>query len=264
MSSFVSGIMFLALVACVLVAAYGYFIEPRSVVLERIQVPVDDLPEHLNGFTIGVLADLHLETTPLSTIKRAVDLLVQEEPHITVIAGDFAESASLLIDLDQVLEPLGTVYGVPGNWDRWTESPSYQDLTRVEMLVNRGVSPAEGIWLAGVDTALLGDPSIDRALRGAPQEALVLLLAHEPDVASWVRPEHNVTLQISGHSHGGQVRLPLVGSVLLPPMGREYPMGLARAPYHWVYTTRGLGMSHIPVRLLCPPEVTLITLVRAD
>jgi predicted MPP superfamily phosphohydrolase len=241
---------------------YAYFIEPRAVVLERVEVPVEGLPRELNGFTIGVMADLHVETTPLTTIARAVQKLLEEGPEITVIVGDLAEGATSLTDMDELLGPLGRVYGVPGNWDRWTESRDYQDLIGVEMLVNRGVSPAGGLWLCGIDTALLGYPSIDDAVAGAPEGSTVILLAHEPDIASWIEPEHNVSLQISGHSHGGQIRLPVVGSVLLPPLGEEYPMGLKEAPGHWVYTTRGIGMSHIPVRFLCPPEVTLITLVR--
>jgi len=256
--------LLLAFVLVVLTGAYAYLIEPRTVVLERALVPIEGLPQELDGFTIGVMADLHVENTPEFTIRQAVQRLLEEKPDITVIVGDFAEEASSLASLDEILEPLGTVYGVPGNWDRWTESLNYQDLTAVEMLVNRGVSPAEGIWLAGIDTALLGYPSIDDALGGAPQGATVILLAHEPDVASWVEPYHSVALQISGHSHGGQIRLPFVGSVLLPPMGRNYPMGLQKAPDHWVYTTRGIGMSHIPARFLCPPEVTLIKLVRPE
>ncbi len=248
----------------VLTVAYAYFIEPRTVVLERIEVAILGLPQELDGFTIGVMADLHMETTPLFTIEQAVQILIEEKPALTVIVGDFAENASSLSGMDEILEPLGRVYGVPGNWDRWTESSDYQDVTGVEMLVNRGVSPVEGIWVSGIDTALLGYPSIDDAVKGAPHGATVILLAHEPDVASWVRPHHNVSLQISGHSHGGQIRLPFLGSVLLPPLGREYPTGLKKAPYHWVYTTRGIGMSHIPVRLLCPPEVTLIKLVKPE
>jgi predicted MPP superfamily phosphohydrolase len=247
-----------------LACGYAHFIEPRAVVLERVEVPVKDLPQELDGFTIGVMADLHLETTPLVTIARAVQKLVEEGPEISVIVGDFAEDASSLSDIDEVLEPLGRVYGVPGNWDRWTESHDYQDLIGVEMLVNRGVSPAGGLWLCGIDTALLGYPSLDDAVAGAPEGSIVILLAHEPDIASWIEPRHNVSLQISGHSHGGQIRLPIVGSVLLPPLGEEYPMGLKKTPGHWVYTTRGLGMSHIPMRFLCPPEVTLITLVRPE
>ncbi len=247
-----------------LACGYAYFIEPRAVVLERVEVPIEGLPEELDGFTIGVMADLHVETTPLATIERAVQKLAEVGPEFTVIVGDFAEEASSLSDIDKVLEPLGRVYGVPGNWDRWTESRDYQDLIGVEMLVNEGVSPTGGLWLCGIDTALLGYPSLDDAVAGAPEGSILILIAHEPDIASWIEPKHNVSLQISGHSHGGQIRLPLLGSVLLPPLGKEYPMGLMKAPGHWVYTTRGIGMSHIPVRFLCPPEVTLIRLVRPE
>lgn len=252
----------LVFILLALTVAYAYYVEPRIVVLEKVDIPISGLPQELDGFTIGVMADLHVETTRISTIRSAVQRLVGLEPDVTVIVGDFAEEATSLSEIDKALEPLSPVYGVPGNWDRWTEAANFQDLTGVEMLVNRGVSLRAGIWLCGIDTALLGHPSIDDAVVGAPEGSTVILLAHEPDVALLVRPEHDISLQISGHSHGGQIRLPFVGSVLLPPLGAEYPMGLAQTPTHWVYTTRGVGMSHIPARFLCPPEVTLITLVR--
>jgi predicted MPP superfamily phosphohydrolase len=255
-------LMCFVIFALLMCGLYAYAIEPRLVMVREVSVPIENLPDNLVGFTIGVMADLHLEITPQATVRSAAERLAALEPDITVAVGDFAEGASRLADISYALEPLGVVYGVPGNWDRWTEVPGDAALMDIDMLTNRGVSPMPGIWLCGIDDALLGFPSIDEAVSGAPEGAVRILLAHEPDVATWVEPHHGITLQISGHSHGGQIRLPYIGPVLLPPLGRMYPSGLAQAPTHWVYTTRGVGMSHIPVRFLCPPEVTLLTLVR--
>ena len=241
---------------------YAYAVEPRWIRLEEVAVPIDSLPDHLDGFTIGVIGDLHLDSTPLATVRRAAEKLAGLNPDVVVVVGDFVGDADLIDSINEALEPLHHPYGVPGNWDRWCEDPEYPSYVDVDMLVNRGISIAPGLWLCGIDDALLGSPSIASALSGAPERAIRILLAHEPDVADWVEPYHRISLQISGHSHGGQVRLPVWGPLLLPPMGEDYPAGLAKAPTHRVYTTRGIGMSHIPMRFLCPPEITLLRLVK--
>lgn len=254
--------IFWTLALLVAVGVYAYAVEPRFVRTERVAVPVESLPDSLDGFTIGVMADLHLDTTSVSTVRSAAEKLAGLKPDAVVLLGDLAGDLSLVGEVNQAIEPLGRPFGVPGNWDRWWEHSEYRGKINVDMLVNRGVSVAPGLWLCGIDDALLGSPSIGGALKGAPEGAVRVLLAHEPDVADWVEPQDRISLQISGHSHGGQVRLPFIGPLLLPPMGEKYPAGLAESPTHWVYTTRGVGMSHIPLRFLCPPEITLITLVK--
>ena len=259
-SRFVALVIRWAVVLLLLAVGYAYAIEPRLIRLEEVTVSVPSLPKDLDGFTIGVIADLHLGSGPASTVRRAVEMLADKDPDVVAIVGDFAGETVTIEDINQILEPFEHPYGVPGNWDRWTEDPNYPDVLDVDMLVNRGVLIAPGLWLCGIDDALLGYPSIDEAVAGAPKGAVKVLLAHEPDIASWVEPEHGIALQISGHTHGGQVRLPFWGPVLLPPMGEDYPAGLQSTTTHWLYTTRGIGMSHIPVRFLAPPEITLITL----
>jgi len=249
-------------VLALLIGIYAYAVEPRMIRLEKVAIPIDSLPENLEGFTIGVLADLHLDTIRPEVVRHAVDMLNAENPDLVLVAGDFASDASMFDRINEAVGALDNPYGVPGNWDRWCEDPSYKNYVRIDMLVNRGIEAAPHLWLCGIDDAMLGNPSIDSAVAGAPEGAIKILLAHEPDVADWVEPHHGISLQISGHSHGGQVRLPFIGPLLLPPLGKKYPAGLAHAPTHWVYTNRGLGMSHIQVRFMCPPEVTLITLTR--
>jgi hypothetical protein len=115
------------------------------------------------------------------------------------------------------------------------------------------------LWLSGVDDVLAGKPDLDLALRGVPPVEPVILLAHEPDWADYVA-RHPVDLQLSGHSHGGQVRFPLVGPVYLPKLGRKYVWGLRRIGPLTLYTNAGIGTVRVPIRLNCPPEITLITL----
>lgn len=237
----------------------GVKVEPRRPRLESVTVPLPELPPHLDGFTVAVLADLHLgPMVSLRRVRQAVDLLVPYRPDLVVVAGDLVSAPEAVFNLPAALGPFTQAYGVLGNWD--SIAPTVRQQRTVRMLVNEGVEAAPGLWLAGVDDALLGDPDLDRALEGAPPGAVRLLLAHEPDFADQIRAKHRVALQISGHTHGGQIRLPLLGPLMLPPDGRRYPAGLYRAPHCQVYTSRGLGVVHLPLRLFCPPEVSLLTL----
>lgn len=242
----------------------AYAVEPRNVVLERVAVTVPGLPPHLDGFRIGLLTDLHMGPfTTAPEVRALAGMLAAEKPDLCLLGGDFVSAREAADGLDEALEPVRGAYGVLGNWDYGSRAVArLRQHSMVRILVNEGVEAAPGLWLAGVDDLRRGRPDIGRALAGAPEGAVRILLSHEPDLAVQVRPEHRLALQISGHSHGGQVRLPLVGPVLLPPGGRRYPAGLAEGPSCPVYTSRGIGMSHLPIRFGCPPEITIITLRR--
>jgi len=101
---------------------------------------------------------------------------------------------------------------------------------------------------------------LEKALKGVPTGATVVLLAHEPDYADEVAADGRVSLQLSGHSHGGQVRLPFIGPPFLPYLGRKYPAGLYRVGEMWLYVNRGVGLVRPAVRFNCRPEVTLLRL----
>lgn len=123
------------------------------------------------------------------------------------------------------------------------------------MLENGG----QKLWLAGVDDVYEGAPDLKKTLSNIPDEDCVILLCHEPDYADTVR-EYSVDLQLSGHSHGGQIRLPLIGPPYLPELGRKYPIGMYNFGHLTLYTNVGIGTIRIPARWNCPPEITLFTL----
>lgn len=243
---------------------YAYGVETKRVQFEHRKIHIPALPPHLDGYTIGVLADLHIGPTVDGNWARSVvQRLADMKPDLVVVVGDFIGSHDHGPAANWVLEPVKGALGVLGNWDYYDEFVR-QSMTHVNLLVNRGVLAAEGLWIGGVDEPRLGAPDVDRAMAGAPDGAVRILLSHEPDYADEiVRPEHQVALQISGHSHAGQVRLPVVGPLLLPPGGRKYHTGWYQAEHCQVYTSRGLGTAHLPVRLFCPPEVSLLTLAPA-
>lgn len=238
--------------------------KPEHVCFERVDVPLSPLPSHLDGFTIGVISDLHLGTIgSVGRVHYAANILADQKPDLVIVAGDLTSTPEADQLIDDALAPVHGALGVLGNWD-YRYPPKIRQQTAVRLLINEGVLVAPGLWIGGVDDVLEGVPDIDQALAGAPEEAVRILIAHEPDSADLVQRGHKISLQISGHSHGGQVRLPFFGPVLLPPMGRKYHTGLHRASHCQVYTSRGLGMSHLPFRFLCPPEVALITLRRGE
>lgn len=126
------------------------------------------------------------------------------------------------------------------------------------LLINRHVfirRREEYLHIAGVDDVLHGKPDLVKALHGLKENDPTLLLAHEPDFADAAARYKNVVLQLSGHSHGGQIRLPFIGHLVVPPMARKYVMGLYEvgASNMLLYTNRGIGTTSFPVRLNCRP-----------
>jgi len=257
--------------------------DPRLV---SVEIPLARLPVAWDGLTIVQLSDFHYDpdlTVP--PIRKAIEITNELRPDLIVLTGDFvtvppfskifhnkkhsarvAEPCAAL--LRQLLAPLG-VFAVLGNHDGDSDPEFIVEClqaNRIQVLRNCSV-PLERqgrrVWLAGVDDVLEGNPDLDRTLKGIPGDEAVLALVHEPDYARRVA-RHPVDLQLSGHSHGGQIVLPLVGPPYLPPLGRRYPKGLYRLGTLTLYTNVGLGVIRIPLRLNCPPEVTLIKLRRAS
>jgi uncharacterized protein len=152
-----------------------------------------------------------------------------------------------------------------GNHDHWNNAAIVEGALQdrgIPVLRNRSVPLERGhhrIWIAGIDDALVEAADLDKALHNVPRSETTLLLAHEPDFADFAA-RFPVDLLLSGHSHGGQVRLPGIGALILPALARKYPIGLNRVGSLQVYTNRGLGVINPPVRFYCPPEVTFVTL----
>jgi predicted MPP superfamily phosphohydrolase len=115
------------------------------------------------------------------------------------------------------------------------------------------------IWLAGVNDVLGGTADLPKTLRRVPADEAIILLAHEPDFAD-VASRFPIDLQLSGHSHGGQIRLPLLPPLYLPKLAKKYILGTYHLGPLTLYTNAGLGTVGVPVRLNCPPEITLLTL----
>ena len=242
--------------------------------LEHVTIPIVNLPPSFAGFTIAQMTDFHLYpyTTP-ELIKQAVEITNQLKPDLTVLTGDFVwRNLGAVFELAQILSGLNArygVYSVLGNHDLWSNANVVKSALResgLPVLVNQGVPLSIGrssVHLAGLDDGWSGNPDLAAALENAPPGAPVVLLLHEPDLADIYSRDKRIVLQLSGHSHGGQVRLPGIGPLILPHLGRKYDFGLYRVNDMWLYTNRGLGNISVPLRYNCPPEITMFTLESA-
>jgi uncharacterized protein len=257
-------------------------LEPNQPTLVAMEVVLARLPAAFDGFTIAQLSDFHYdEHFSAVAIRAAMEIVNDLHPDLVVLTGDFvtvpilhrrfhsgkraASAAEPCANLLVQLQPRLGIVSILGNHDvesdpaRIIETLHSHGLT---VLVNRSISIEQGgsrIWLCGLDSVWSGDPDMDLALHGVPREELVVLLVHEPDFADEAA-HYPVDLQLSGHSHGGQVWLPGIGAPWLPRFARKYPRGLHRIGPLTLYTNIGLGTIRLPIRLNCPPEVTLFTL----
>jgi predicted MPP superfamily phosphohydrolase len=253
-------------------AVYATFIEPRWLQLTRTRIHIRDLPAPLEGLRIALLTDMHAGgATPLSVVRRAAALAMRERPHVIALTGDFAVDdaksfSGVLGALSELSAPLG-MYAVPGNHDyvvgieTWRREiaahPTIVDLTNTAVV--RKVRDAR-ICIAGVDDLYYGTP---RLMLPPPENRdVTILLAHTPDQGETSRRTYDqIDLILSGHTHGGQIRLPLFG----PPISSAdhpelYDHGLRRRPWTQVYTSRGIGTVGVPFRFLTRPEVAILEL----
>jgi predicted MPP superfamily phosphohydrolase len=257
---------------------YAFVWEPRWLAVEQHNVRVDGgrFPSALAGLKVGHLSDLHCGPfTGREDVRAAVETANALAPDLIVVTGDFVlrseeYAAPCARELSALRAPLG-VFAIPGNHDYWTDIRTVlNELRNVGLTVLRNSAyriEAHGapLWVVGVDDVWERHDDLGAGLAGVPTDEPVLLLVHEPDFADQAaRAPHCIFLQLSGHSHGGQVHLPLLGRPILPWLGRKYPTGLQEVPDSdlQVYTSRGIGVIEPPVRVNCRPEVAVLTLDR--
>ncbi len=238
--------------------------------VDRVAVPLAGLPPDLNGFTVAHLSDIHLsQNVPLAVIERIVALTNSVQPDVVVLTGDYVtKDMNLAGECARTLGKLCAgrgVFAVLGNHDYWTDPLLITRLLRqngVTVLINESRLLAPNLWLAGMDDIWSGRPDLGKALARVPAGAATILLAHEPDFADQAQGWGSL-LQLSGHSHGGQVCLPFSKRPILPFLSWKYYAGLHRAGDILVYTSRGVGTIQPPFLFTCRPEVALLTLCSA-
>jgi uncharacterized protein len=251
-------------------------LEAHALRVVRDTVAIPHLPPAFVGKTVALLTDPHHGPfTSLGLIRKAVDLLNSLSPDLIALGGDFVQGkqARPFIQpcfgaLAELRAPLG-VFAVPGNHDHWDgirfirsamRDHGIIDLTNTGRWIEAG---ADRLRIAGVDDLWAGRPQLDPALGDMSTQDASILLCHNPDYVETLTDER-VGLVLSGHTHGGQIMIPGVTSRFIPSKyGMKYAAGLVQGPVAQVYVSRGVGTMGIPLRLACPPEVNLLTLVSA-
>lgn len=252
-------------------AGYANIIEPQHLVVERRTIRFPHLSPALEGFRVALMSDHHLfPFTPKELLERATEQANALRPDLILLVGDYIYAdVESIRELALILGRLNAKYGVfavLGNYDRALGPDLIQaqlSAQSIEVLVNRGLhtGPNAGrLFLAGLDSVWKGVPDPIRACAGYRQGDLAIALVHEPDYFPTLVRTTPVDMQLSGHSHGGQVRIPALGPLILPEWGQIYHTGLYELNGRVVYTGRGLGLVEMPFRFDCPPELTEITL----
>jgi len=244
----------------------------QKLVIERVQIPIANLHPALAGFKIVQMSDFHLDPFyQLEFVRQAVDTANRLQPDLIVLTGDYVSHiGAAIFELAPVLAGLNAkhgVYAILGNHDMRSKVKIIKQGLRqvgLSLLINAGQTITVGggqLYLAGLDDGLWGKPSLKTALADCPAATPVVLLMHEPDLVDKHARDPRVALQLSGHTHGGQICLPGIGALTLPDLGRKYQGGLYRVQQTWLYTNRGIGCTRIPLRINAPPEITELTLV---
>lgn len=259
-------------------ALYGALLGRHDYVIEEVPIPIPGLPKALDGYTIVQLSDIHIGLyVGQPELAAAEDLVRKAKADMVVLTGDlidfdprFADTLGAFV---RRLKPLARdgVVAVPGNHDHFAGiNETISALTRggTEVLRNRGLvigDPRQGLALLGVDdvwarrTVARGGPDLERAIASVPRDLPRVLLCHNP--VFYPEAAGDVALQLSGHTHGGQVNFLVRPADLVLPHG--YVAGLYQRGESRLYINRGFGTAGPPARLGAPPEVTKVVLVAA-
>lgn len=247
--------------------------EPTRVVVHPVRLTLPRLDPQFNGFKLVQISDIHFDNVFMTgpRLQKWLTLILKQRPDAVAITGDFvtetvAPYASALRDnLKRLASAVPTV-AVLGNHDHWTDANAIRDILETSGV--RNVSndlltlERDGamLHLCGVDDVWERHHRLDWVLRKLPSTGAAVLLAHEPDYADESSLVGRFDLQLSGHSHGGQVIVPFWGILVYPKMAYNYPLGQYQVGSMIQYTNRGLGMVPPRVRFNCRPEITVFTL----
>jgi uncharacterized protein len=276
---------FLAASACAAggFALYAGEIERHWVEVSESDVVIPGLPPAFDGFRIAQISDIHMdEFTEAFFVREVVNRVNHLNPDAVFLTGDFvtSEYAPRKFAIGAGWQCAGLLnkltcrqrYAVLGNHDVMVGSDAITEaLTDNEILVLRNYyMPLERsgarIWLAGLADPVQGSPdpeaTLPTSICNIPREPIILL-CHAPDYVDDLLTHPSgqaVSLMLCGHTHGGQVRLPLIGPMVLPRLGRKYVRGWFRFGSLQMHVNRGIGTVSLPFRFDCPPEISMLTL----
>jgi uncharacterized protein len=255
-------------------------IEPNWIEVSNVPLKLPRLPRAFSGFRLVQISDIHAGywMTP-ERFASIVELIKEQSPDLVAVTGDVILAYGGMPDDQPVLDEFGKVFkkiaddyetiAVLGNHDYWYDADKVKSVLEragARVLMNSVHSLERGgerLHIAGVDDIYENQADLDAVLSALPRDGGAILLAHEPDFADISAATGRFDLQISGHTHGGQVSLPIIGPLVLPYLGRKYPSGLYKVEDMYQFTNRGVGMTMPTIRFNCRPEITVFTLESA-
>jgi predicted MPP superfamily phosphohydrolase len=258
-------------------AGWSFLVEPNWIKVEHVNLELPRLGSEFSGIRIAQISDIHMGGwMNAERLQHIADLVKKQKPDLLFLTGDFlightfdTSSEEHIQDLIDILAPLAKSFpsfGILGNHDYWTNADAVREMMKasgITELSNSVVTITHGnqnLHLCGVDDIWERHARLDDVVDQLPDDSVAILLAHEPDFADVSAETGRFDLQVSGHSHGGQVVIPSYGPPILPYLGQKYPSGLYQVGNMLQYTNRGVGMIDPAVRFNCPPEITVFTL----
>ena len=252
---------------------YAYGLEPSWVDVNRETLTLARLQSAFHNYRIAQISDLHTGGwLKRDHLQDVVSIVNSQSPNLIVITGDFVGgdpydvAADLVNAVSQLSAPDGVLY-VLGNHDHWAGATKVREILAplpfTEVANSARTIERNGalLTIAGVDDVWEHQNRLDTALGKVPSEGAAILLAHEPDFADEAATTGRFDLQLSGHSHGGQVVIPFMDPPRLPYLGTKYHTGLYKVEDMLQYTNRGIGMIRPYVRFNCRPEITVFELL---
>ena len=267
------------LLGCLLAFAWGFWWEPQRLVVTRSELTLPGWPKELAGLKVALLSDLHVGSPfwDLAALSGLVERTNAEHPDLVLLAGDyqvndvpggvFVAPEAIAQGLGRLHAPLG-VFAVLGNHDWWNDGERTRkafEAHGVRVLEESTAAlqhAGKSFFVVGLADQMTRPSDPAAALASLPPGAPTLVLVHEPDVfESFPRLGLAPTLTLAGHTHGGQVWLPLLGRRVVPSkFGQRYAYGHVIESGRHLFVTSGVGTSVLPVRFFVPPEIAMLTL----
>ncbi len=255
---------------------WGFLIEPSRLVIHPETIQIDNWPQELNGLRIAVISDIHTGAPFINDrkLQQIVSTTNALNPDLIVLLGDYmspnswhshrVEPEVTAAAMKNLKAPLG-VYSILGNHDWWYNGEKVRrafEQEGIKVLEDEATEIKwhdKSFWLVGLADLWTRAQHIDQTIAKAPARATIIALTHNPDI--FPRLPQSVPLLIAGHTHGGQVNLPLIGTPIVPSrFGQKYTAGQVYENGHHLFITTGIGTSILPVRFRVTPEIVILTI----
>lgn len=256
---------------------WSFLIEPNMLIINRQSIKITNLPKEYKGIKLLVLSDIHAGSPYIDKKKvdKIVELSNKENPDLILLLGDyeienvlggkFIPTKVVSKKIAKIKAPRGII-SILGNHEWWNDGEeSKKSLLNhnITFLENNSINIAKDgephFWIAGLADATTRKVDIDSTLKGIKSDDTVIMLSHTPD--TFPDTPKSVDLTLAGHTHGGQVRLPIFGGIIVPSKyGNKYSKGYILEDGKQMFVTSGIGTSILPIRFLCPPEIVVLTL----